>query len=260
MKPAFISVVRDDTDVLPWDIRYYYNIGIRDFILMLHLPSLQLLKTVDTIKQTFMDAKFDITETHEEEHRHDEDIRKLTDIARAQGCDWMLATDADEMIIINKHKTIFDLLAEYDNYQHVSLLFKWVEYVCDKEVYAPENPFTALKYKEKEYREQTKAIGKIDNNSWFVPGLHFIMNCKNPIYVDPSVAYYVHFPTRNKEQWIKKTLMHNINFTKRYGSYPLGDQIKADPVNFLPQFFDDHVLKKDLSNYIYDPLDAKLFR
>lgn len=259
MRPAYISVVRDDTDILPWNIRYYYNLGIRDFYLMLHVPSPELIETIEMLERSIC-ANFNTIMKHEEEHRHDEDIKKLTDWARAGGCDWMIATDADEIIILNKHKTIFDLLTEYGKHQYLSLLFRWFEYVCDKEIHTSENPFTALQYREKEYREQTKAIGKFDNNSWFVPGLHFVMNCKNPIYVDPSVACCVHFPTRNKDQWIKKTLMHNINFTKRYGSYPLGEQIKADPVNFLPRFFDDHVLIKDLSDYIYALLDGELFR
>lgn len=259
MRPAECCVVRDDTDILPWMIRYYYNIGIRDFYIMMHMPSEELMQCVASFNNLFPDAKFNSCVKNNKSHMHDEDLKVLTDWAKEDGCDWMIPSDSDEVIILFKHNTIQEFLADYDYEEYISLHFKWREYVWDKDVFSPENPFTSFDYAEIDFREQTKSIGKLDSHSWFVPGSHFVMHCANPINVDPEVAICVHFPFRNREQFVEKLVIQNENWMRRYGQFPLSQQIEEDP-NFLFKHADVTFAENKVKKKMFVPLNKELFR
>lgn len=260
MKIAYISVVRDDTDVFKYNIRYYKNIGVKDFYIMLHLPSKKLLSDTEDLKRELPECNFFFVVNNNEVHRYDENLKVLTDRAHKDGCTWMLPSDADELLILKKHLNIYDFISEsnLDNNQYVSLLFSWRDYILHDPVPENENPFTFIKYIKNDYAIQSKCMAKIRHNAMFVPGAHYVFDCKNQIIIDKDVAEYVHFPYRNKKQYIDKIMMHKKNFMTRYGYYACSHEIDTFP-NYLEDKFDNEIIVKELSEYNLSPLNKDLF-
>lgn len=256
IKPAYISVIRDDEDIVANNLIYYYNLGIRDFFILLHKATDELNNAIYDIKCK-LNAEFRIFRHDKDEHYHDKDCKILSDAARAEGFDWIIGTDADELLILKKHKTIQDFLKDFDNTGYCSLLFEWYHYPPTHEVFAPENVFTEFTYRLKVRTEQYKAIGKFDDKMAYVPGLHFIANSSRQILIPFDVARYSHFPDRNCAQFEKKYLIQKENWLKRYGQYPLADKIDADP-EFLKKFWESKLIK-DTSNLIYNPIKPEIF-
>lgn len=260
MKIAYCTVVRDDEDVITNNIIYYYNLGIKDFYLLLHKATLALREAVNKAIALLPGSYFYITERDDDLHYHDVDMMKLVQYAKNEGCTWIVGTDADELLILKKHKTIKDFLSEYDHHQHISLLFKWFEYpptIVSGAVHAPANVFNSFQYRRLDPQEQHKAIGKFDDQMKYVPGIHFISNAPVEIKIDPTIAFYGHFPDRNQKQFVKKIKIQYKNWMERYKSFPLKEQIDADP-EFLNNFWHTKIVS-NMDILVYDPINRGLF-
>jgi hypothetical protein len=256
IRPAYISVIRNDEDIVGNNIRYYYNLGIRDFFILLHKASRELIVEIDLAMELKL-SNFRIFTHNKDEHYHDKDCKILTDAALNAGFSWIIGTDADDLLVLRKHETIQDFLVEYNIEESCSLLFEWYEYHPTHEVYMPKNAFIEFKYRDKEKREQHKSIGKFNKRMHYVPGLHFIANSLREIHIPFEVANYTHFPDRNKQQFIQKYKIQDENWMRRYGQFPLHDQIQSDP-EFLKKFWESKVFH-DVSNLIYDPIPEEKF-
>lgn len=255
---AFISVIRDDTDIMLYNWIYYYNLGIRNYYIMLHMPEPESYSIVNDFKKRYPDVKISITENMIDKHYHDKDCKILTDKARADGFNFIVGSDADELLILRKHKTIQDFLADNPQEGNYSFQFKFGTYPPLGDVPENENAFTFMTLREPEWRKQEKAIGLFDDKMFYVPGLHYIAHSPLWVNVDPDVAFYAHFPDRTKKQFIKKYLIQNKNWLERYGQFPLSEQIKNDP-DFLEKHWRATLEKNYSSNLIYDPIDKEMF-
>jgi hypothetical protein len=198
MKIAYVSVIRDDEDILPWNIKYYYNLGIRNFYIMLHLPSKINLDLVKNLQKTLLNSIFTININNNEKHHHDVDVKILTDAALKDGISWIIGTDADEILILKKHKTIPEFLKQFDHWHDCILNFKWVDRRSDHEIYPPENPFAGMCYQCTEYMDSEnngwiKSSGKFNTEMKFITGFHNITGTNHVIKISPDEAFYAHF-------------------------------------------------------------------
>lgn len=263
IKPAYISVICPlDSDIIQKNIVYYYNLGLRDFYLMLHKPDDRLFEIVQSFRYFLPEADFHIRYNNSDEHLHDRDCKVLSDMALKDGFKWIVGSDSDELLILKQHKNVYDFIAEYDIYDNIDLRFSWFEYrVTDKEVYWPDNAFTEMKYRDKGAREQQKSIGKFNDKMSYVPGLHYISGALNVKIIDPEVAYYAHFSDRNESQYVNKMSMQAVNWSKRYGRYThwAEKMIEDDPLKLNELWkltIDGNKVNKDL---IFDPINERMF-
>ena len=257
VKIAFVSAIRNDQDILKYNLFYYYNIGIRDFYLLLHKSTIDQRQHLDEIRSCLPDCNFFVTGHDKEYQYHDEDIKVLTDKAIEDGFSWIIASDVDEILRLKEHNTVQDLISGYDNVVALSLAFEWYEHrplkSCDRE----ENPFIIFNRRDEKKREQTKTIGKFNDNMYYCPGVHLIHNSPCVVIVPSSIAYFSHFPNRNKTQFIEKYEIQKVNWLERYGQYPLSEQMDEDP-DFLSKFWLTKLIDGD--HGVLDQIDERMFK
>jgi hypothetical protein len=264
IKPAYISVICPaDNDVIKNNIIYYYNLGLRDFYLMLHKPDKMLYEIVQSFLYFLPEANFKTTVNLSDEHWHDKDCKVLTDMALSDGFKWIIGSDADELLVLKQHKNIYDFIAEYDLLNSIDLRFSWFEYrVTNREIYFPENAFTEMKMREPEARQQTKSIGKFNSKMSYVPGLHYIAGSKNVKVIDPSIAYYCHFSDRNENQYVEKMKMQAVNWNKRYGKYShWAEKMIEENPDAINKLWKLTVEGNKINNkLVNDPINERMFR
>lgn len=253
IKIAYISVIRNDKDILKDNLIYYYNIGIRDFYIMLHLPDQKTYNIISDVKSLLNDAKINIQINNTDRHYHDEDCKKLTDAARVDGFEWVLGTDIDELLVLMRHKTIHEFIVEYYiNNDYCSLHFRWFTYLPLGNIY--EHAFNKMVFREPLPRKESKAFGRFNDKMAYVPGLHLISNSPLIIPVEPAIAYYAHFPNRNIEQYIEKYTIQKKNWLARYGSFPFAEAMDKDP-DFLKKNWERMIKENNETiDKIFDPV------
>jgi hypothetical protein len=259
VKIALCMVVRNDQDILKYNLIYHYNIGFRDFYIMLHKPTDEQFDNVVKIQNIFIDkgCNFYIQSHHRDEHRHEQDIKVLIDQAKESGFKWMCGIDADEIIRLQKHNTIQELIAEYDSHEAVELRFQWFEHRPLKNVYPPDNAFLIFSQRNIERREQHKAIGKFDNHMFYCAGVHLIHKAPKVIEIPFETAYYSHFPDRNVVQYVEKYMIQYVNWMERYKNFSLAEQIQNDEW-FLYKHWDAQIVT-DFSDKILDQVQEYYF-
>ena len=273
MKIAYISVIRDDEDIFPWNIKYYYNIGIRNFYIMLHLPSKINLDIAENLQKTLLNSTFKININNQEKHHHDIDVKILTNAALKDGFTWLIGTDADEILILKKHESLSDFLKQFSSLLGSSVLcFKWVDRRANHNIYPPENPFIGMSYQCTKYMDETnqgwiKCSGQFNTEMQFITGFHNIIGCSNIIKIHPNQAYFAHFPERNLEQFEKKMNIQEKNWIERYGYfYGKGntDYKKIWQSRIITADGNRQVAGQNkidgILEYNYDPLSEELFR
>ena len=270
IKPAFISVIRDDEDIVLNMLIYYYNLGIRDYFILLHKASAELRAEVRKAINMMPEACFHITGHDKDEHYHDKDCRILSDMARAEGFQWIVGSDADEILVLKRHSTIQDFLAQFDNHQTIVLLFKWRDFRTDKEVMPNQNPFLIMKYGCNQFMDETspgwlKSIGKFNEEMCFQAGFHTILNfdVDKIIQINPEIAVYNHYPERNFLQFKKKHEIQQINWLNRYN-------IKTKIPDFADRLISINGSRIVASNsknenpnsleYVLDQVDDRMFK
>lgn len=278
MNIALATVVNpQDNDVFGYMLLYFYNLGIRNYYLMLHKSDV-ILRNHVFLFETMYDVKVNTFFNEKDEHNHDEDVKILTDAALKDGMEWFIGSDADELLVLKQHKNIESFLQEYDNYNMTVLHFKWIDYRSDKDVY--NNAFINMQYRCKEFMDITdkgwiKSSGKFCSEMEFITGFHDIKGCENIIKINPDIAFYAHFPERNFKQYEQKTLLQRKNWLRRYGFFYLDKDLDSNP-DYLKQIWPDRLITTDGSRqvcnndkslkdqnkmeYFIDPIPEELFK
>ena len=252
MNIALITVVNpQDNDVFEDMLRYYYNLGIRNYYMMLHKAD-RILRDIAFVFERDYDVRVSWFFNEKDEHNHDEDVKVLTLAALADGMEWLIGSDADELLVLKNHKDIESFLIEYDNHDKAVLHFKWVDYRSEANV--SENAFANMKYRCKEFMDITdkgwiKSSGKFCQGMEFITGFHDIKGCENIVEVCPEQAFYAHFPERNFKQYEQKTLLQRKNWLRRYGFFYLDKDLELNP-DYLKQIWPDRLITTDGSRQI----------
>jgi len=258
MNIALICVVNpQDNDVIKDNLIYYYNLGIRHFYLMLH-KSDQVLRDHVFLFETMYDVVVDTFFNESDWHYHEKDCKVLTDAAIADGIDWIIGSDADELLVIRNGQSLEEFLSE-QHFAYGSLHFNWYEYRALADV--SENAFINIRFREKEPRQQTKAIGRFNDKMAYVPGLHYIADSPDVINIDPSIAFYAHFSDRNEKQYIDKMSLQAKNWCQRYGKYSHWAEklIEDDPLG-LKKLWDLMIEQNKDKELVEDPIELEMFK
>ena len=277
IKVCRILKLRDDTDIILHNLSYYYNIGVRDVFIMLHLPSAHLLKLLKTFQSKVPDCNIRLL-YHDREGKgkdvaNEELLKVLTDTAMGEGFSWIIGSDADEFLILRKHDTIQEFIAEYDNKGiKLSLLFKWANYYLFPKQENKDKEFSfweKMKYRNN-YMQWTKAVGKFIPGMYFVQGLHHIgdkiygqVSESLKQYEIPSdIAFYAHFPYRSKQQFITKQKVQAKKFNDWRAVELSRDPLYFDKLfekitkerNSWPENLDCKENINKTNNVVYDPI------
>lgn len=240
MKVACIMRLRDDTDIIRNLFIYYYNIGIKDFFIMLHFPTKELLTIIESIQKE-IPINLRIL-WHNKEGKglnpiNEDYMKVLSDKALSEGFKWIVGTDSDEFLILRKHQTIQEFVSQFDNNEYVSLIFKWANYTLFKEK-VKDKFYIEMQYRSN-WLQWTKAIGKFNEKMYYIQGLHDIANLKfgqksphfKQISIDSNIAYYAHFPYRSKQQFIEKNTIQTHNAPE--------DDFRKEKLKQNPNYFDE---------------------
>lgn len=258
MNIALICVVNpQDNDIFADMLIYYYNMGIRYFYLMLHKPD-PILRNHVFLFETMYDVSVKTFFNESNEHWHEKDCKVLTDNALVDGMDWIIGSDADELLVIRGGKTLEEFLSGY-NFQYGSLHFNWYEYRALEDI--KENAFINMQFRENESRQQSKSIGKFNDKMAYVPGLHYIADSPEVINISSDIAFYAHFSDRNEKQYIDKMTLQAKNWNQRYGKYTHWAEklIKDDPSG-LKKLWDLMIEQNKIKSLVYDPIDEEMFK
>lgn len=272
-KVCVVAKIRNDADIVPYMLRYYYNIGVTNFYIILHKATPELIKAIKSVKlqkiiiRIFYDSDVPKLKSYGPDY-----IKFLTDRAQADGFRWIVATDSDEFLILKKHRSIYEFIREYDDpCRSLSLVFKWVNYYPGEDLTLP-IPKRMI-YRTEAFTEPnwTKAIGKFTPDMYFPQGNHYIANQEYGVIVPPlkvieiqeDVAYYAHFPFRDKEQFLQKQKI----YAERKGNW------REDlPADYWENFWNESIQKQHWPGTLdnkensmkqkkiwYGPLNPKLF-
>jgi hypothetical protein len=275
IKVCRILKLRDDTDIIRNNLIYYYNIGIKDQFIMLHKPTEELKKILNTCIKELPDANFYFLHWDIEgigaDPINEEYLRILTDKAQKCGFNWIVGSDSDEFLILKRHKTIQEFIAQYDDNEIISLIFKWANYFLlrDNDECAPFYNNTVGP----NFLSWTKSIGKFNKDMYFVQGLHHIGNyiygqVKPPLQVidiEINDAFFAHFPYRSKKQFVQKNKVQAEKFggwrKKELDNDPLYFDKLFDTFvqnNSWPENLDKQININLKTNNIYESIDTTL--
>lgn len=259
MNIALITVVNpQDNDIFPDMLLYYYNIGIRNYYIMLHKPDV-ILRNHVFLFETMYDVSVKTFFNETDLHYHEKDCKILTDVALRDGMEWIIGSDADELLVLRNGISLETFLKMY-NFPYGSLHFKWFEYRPLENMY--KDAFKFMTNREKEPRQQTKSIGIFNDKMAYVPGLHYIENSPEVINVSPDIAYYAHFSDRNEKQYVDKMTLQAKNWNQRYGKYShWAEKLLEDDTEGLQKLWrtmlDQNYSNKEL---VFDPINEEMFR
>jgi hypothetical protein len=257
INPAYLLVIKDDDDIVFQNMEHYYNLGIRAFFVMFHCPNDSTINAVNRFINNH--SSIEIYRKIDKDYTYKKDIHfnELSEWAFKLGYNWHIATDTDELLILRKHNTIQEFINDYEKYD--SIEFKWFNY-ADFEA-EPGCVFDTWKYHDIRYNSWNKAIAKWNSNLSWAAGQHFVIFSEhNKIVVPPHVAFYAHFPFRDKERFKRRlTDFAKTKFTRfgAHDSWPEWDkfcfhtEINSDP-GFLDKRWNE--MKSSYRELIFDPI------
>ena len=243
IKICRILKLRDDTDIIRNNLIYYYNIGIKDQFIMLHLPTDELMGIINNVQKELPDLNLRLLYWNKEgkglSHINADYLKVLTDAAQSEGFKWIVGSDSDEFLILKQHKTIQDLIKEYDDSEIISLIFEWVNYYLTNIISEQKHFYDTMTRRRPETMSWTKSIGKFNKSMYFVQGLHHVADMlygqrsKNlhQIKISEDIAFYAHFPYRSKKQYVEKNKIQ----AHKFGGWRK-EKLNEDSLYFEKQF------------------------
>lgn len=260
MNIARILKLRGDEDIVKDNIEYYHNRGVEKTYIMLHKPSEELMQIIHDINLPLELLYWD-KEGKWADPVNEEYLTILLEKAKAQGYQWIIGADADEFLILKKHKVFPEFFQKYNRYVSVSLIFKWANYYTHRSF----KSWKDMNYRS-EFVQWTKSCGKFNKDMYYVQGMHYIADKEygqiedvREIEIDSEIAFYGHFPFRTKEQFIKKLLVQgkkfNTTFYRQHGEDRAfyEDAWEKWVYNQTAHLRED---TEDLREWIYDPISV----
>ena len=221
LRIAYVTVVRNEQERIYHQLNYYYLIGIRDFFLCDHGSTDGTAALIERFRLENPDANvvciFDPTPGHYQGVR----MTVLADLAYSYGCDWILALDADEILL--SHDGLPDLKAfiaheELRNKQYGHVLLPLVNYLpTTKDPVKESNPFLRLKFRENndcqaEIWWPPKVFTKWRRGMFIGEGNHEIIGLTERIDVVENPLYLAHFPYSTMDQVVAKVVKGGRSF------------------------------------------------
>ncbi len=267
-KVAYLTRIKDEELLIPYQLLYYYNMGIRNFYITFNNSNAETKKAVNDFALNKKGVK--IFEFYEESEAYNqvEMFDEMSDLAYENGHVWQIPSDADEFLVLKK-ESLEKLLKKYDTYDYGFIKFKWVDYMrthlddCNDPNY-----FTMCKYREPHARPQGKIIYKWSPGCKHGHGNHLLIAKR--VKMDEfglDYGFFAHFANRFFEQVRKKRIRIGEAFILKYGEDCEKPQVKQyrEWQEKGEQYFIDewericNERKEHFPRYVYDPIDPKMF-
>lgn len=204
---AYVSMVKDEADIMAYQLRYYYKIGVRYFFI---IDNGSTDGTVDIIK----DFHDEVKDQAEVNLMIDDDvaywqyirINRLANIARMKGHKYILPVDADELLFQegNPDFNINDYIAKTQPWD--ILKFNWWYFRATKGDNSSEvNPFIRMNHRDDpQQSSHTKIITRHKQAMEICQGNHKLHDEFGYKIFEPTDLFYAHFKYRSPEQFRKK--------------------------------------------------------
>lgn len=251
---ACLLPIRNDYDIVYKHLVYYYNIGCRNFYILIHCGDDRDRKEVDRFKVK-SEANVEVIIDNDPAYNQDKQYMKLSHAAK--GHKWHVMSDTDELLILKKHKTLRDYFAGKD---YDCIRFKWYAYVD-----VTGNDIFQWSHRcSKVYDPNTKAAMRYKPGLTWSWGHHHINGKASCLMESSDNAFYGHFILRDYKMWKQRKLDFADAKRKRFGDSQFWmkqchyHEIKNDP-KFLEERFKKGKRKYYNCDLIYDPIPPELF-
>lgn len=264
MRPAYITCIRNEESLIFHNLIYYYNIGIRDYYIMFNNSNNKTRGEVERFRLNKQDVKIKTFEDNRIAYKQPERFTMMSNEAYNDKCDWIIPVDADEIIVLIKHKTIQDYLSEFNKHEYGYINCRWYDFHPGPEVGAINNYFAQWKYRETHPRKASKIIVKWNTIMHYGDGHHLLTKGRNKI-CESVIAYYAHFPNRSLEQIKDKIFTIGKAFIEHFGIESERPQVKAyrqilrEGNQFYINKWDEILNNRKNTEKIFDPIDPSLF-
>lgn len=260
---AYLTRIKDEEDLIYYNLKYHYNIGIRNFYITFNNSN---EKTISEVKKFFNEnADANLFEYHETNtsYMQAEQFNLMSDEAFKHGHKWCIPIDADELLVL-KNITLIDFIKKYDKSEYGFINFRWFDHHGSK---PDKNFFEEWEYREKNHRQPSKIIYKWSPGCKMGDGHHLLIAKRNKITeIPPEQGYFAHFPNRSLKQIKKKRIRIGEAFIEKYGYESNKPQIQEYKMwefegdgYFMRVWAKIHARRENKSNFIHDPIPKELF-
>ena len=259
MKIAYITMIKDECDLIYYQLNYYKNIGFKDFYIIDNGSTDGTLDLVSKFISENPQIKVYLEIDNNVDYWQYVRINKLANLAYNEGCDWILPVDADELLFHNETFTNFNI---YDFLNNVTegdyIKFQWWYYrPTDNDDANEKNPFLRINHRDKiQQCAFTKVFLKWNPRMIISQGNHCLHdeNIFKRIDELSNKIYFAHFWRRSLEQERKKMInlgegYRNLVNTFNSGHFALYERYLKEGDNYL----------KEILNYYKNEFEVEKF-
>lgn len=211
MKIAYITMVKDECDLIYYQLNYYRNIGFKDFYIIDNGSTDGTLELIQKFISENPQIKVYLEIDNNVDYWQYVRINKLANLAYNEGCNWILPVDADELLFHNEKFTnfsVYDFLNDVSEGDYIE--FQWWYYrPTDNDDINEKNPFLRINHRDKIQQCAFKKIFVKWNPSMIVSqGNHCLHNQESYRKIE-NLSYkisFAHFWRRSLEQERKKMI------------------------------------------------------
>lgn len=265
MKPAYITCIKNEEDLIYKNMLYYYNLGIRDYYIMFNNSNDETTSEVHKFEKDYNVSIIRFFDT-DIAYRQPERFGMMSNAAYNNGCDWIIPVDSDEIMVLTRHNTIQEYLNCFEPTKPGYIQLRWIDYQPGDFSGDITNYFTDWEYRDPIQRQTGKIIVKWDKGMAWGDGHHLLTKGRHRIEVS-TIAYYAHFPNRSYKQLKKKVYTIGKAFIETFGEDSERTQVQTyhklqeDPTHF------DRIWEKICRNrdknkadLVYDPINKDFFK
>lgn len=265
-KIAYITRIKDEEQLMYNNLKYYYNMGIRNFYITFNNSNKETENIVNRFNDVHPESKLFIFFESNTEYNQIEQFNFMSTEAFKNGHTWHVPVDADELLVL-KNETLQELIKRHDVAEYGYINFRWVDYIPTKK---HKNYFLSCEYRYPKGRPQSKIIVKWCDGMRYGHGHHLVVS-KRKLLEEYTIkkGFMAHYANRNKEQIKKKRIRIGEAFIEKYGydmkSTNMGQVEEYKQWKKEGDVYFDRVWhniceqRKKLDNFVYDPLDENMF-
>lgn len=206
-------IVRDDEDILPYTISHYYHLGIKKMYICNHMPTDSVQDILSNLEDKYKDLMIERFYENEPIMIQEVFMRTLTNQAMLDGYEWIIASDSDEILVLNK--TLDQL---FENYPiGTCLLFRWRHNKIIKEAKAisPYDRMESIKFMDEDNAGWVKSVGRFRHGMDYSAGQHTIIDADSYVYIPKEIGFYEHLPFRSEKDIFTKNARKLVYYTAR---------------------------------------------
>jgi len=235
MTAAFITCIKDESDVIFPNLMHHYNLGIRNFVVMFNNSNRATMREVARFHVIRQDIDINWIEDADIAYLQPERMTRMANFAYQRwGNDiWVVPVDADELVVTPNGMGLEECLPK--DTEPGFIRCTWHDYIPPD---LPKNqtellitlllPISSVFERWQDMcakpRPQSKIIVKWQPGFRFGDGHHLLVTRTQEI-PNPGI-YYAHYPCRSKEFLRNKILTIGKAFIEKFGETSERPQVK----------------------------------